>query len=147
MSDRGKLEAAMREAMGFAQRPWDDEPSAIVGIMAGILEDALESDPRTDVDYPGDEVARAEMEAAGIDVDGACERLGTTIETCAAIRNAGHAAGRAEMAGEVRAMVKACLDDAILDTKAAGLSPRELLERVERSEEFRVLLGKIPGVS
>ncbi len=39
------LRVAMKEAAGFAERPWDDEPSVIVGIMAGILEEALETNP------------------------------------------------------------------------------------------------------
>lgn len=39
------LREAMKEAAGLAERPWDDEPSAIVSIMAGMLADALEGNP------------------------------------------------------------------------------------------------------
>ena len=51
--------------------------------------------------YPGDAIARAELEAAGIDVDAACEKLGTTIRTCSSIRAAGKAGARADVVIEI----------------------------------------------
>ena len=61
---------------------------------------------------------RAELEAAGIDVDAVCARLNVTIQTCSEIRQAGFAAGvraeRERLLGLVRDRI------GLLDERAAN---------------------------
>ncbi len=82
MNDFAKFEETVRK-MGLQISDLYDRLLGELPIQSAALDDVPTQDSAPgDVAYPGDEVARAELEAAGIDVDAVCDRLESTIRTC-----------------------------------------------------------------